>query len=64
MNEYKLVIVVETKEHSYIRMFVNNVLANPEGLIRLKHSELDQLFRDLFRGSRGKCIKYRCTQGR
>ncbi|MFZ5590429.1 MAG: hypothetical protein ACOY81_01270 [Bacillota bacterium] len=64
MNEYKLVIVVETKEHSYIRMFVNNVLVNPEGLIRLKHSELDQLFKDLFRGSRGKCIKCRCTQGR
>ncbi|MFZ5650782.1 MAG: hypothetical protein ACOY4I_08005 [Bacillota bacterium] len=60
MNEYKLVIVVETKDHAYIRMFVNNSLANPEGLIRLKHSELDTLFRDLFKASRGKCIKCRC----
>ncbi|OAT81252.1 hypothetical protein [Desulfotomaculum copahuensis] len=61
MNEYKLVVVVETKEHVYIRMFVNNVLANPEGLIRLKPDELDQLFRDLFKGSRGKCIKCYCV---
>lgn len=60
MNEYKLVIVVETKDHAYIRMFVNNSLANTEGLIRLKHSELDTLFRDLFKASRGKCIKCRC----
>lgn len=61
MNEYKLVIVVETKEHVYIRMFVNNSLVNPEGLIRLKHGELDQLFRDLFKASRGNCIKCRCV---
>lgn len=61
MNEYRLVIVVETKDHSYIRMFVNNTLINPEGLIRLKHSELDQLFKDLFRSSKGNCIKCRCT---
>jgi len=60
MNEYKLVIVVETKEHAYIRMFVNNSLSNPEGLIRLKHADLDNLFKDLFRASRGKCIKCRC----
>jgi hypothetical protein len=61
LNEYKLVIVVETKEHVYIRMFVNNSLVNPEGLIRLKHGELDQLFRDLFKASRGRCIKCRCV---
>jgi len=60
VNEYKIVVVVETQEHAYIRLFVNNVLANPEGLIRLKHAELDQLFKDLFRGSRGKCIKCHC----
>ncbi|MCL6612306.1 MAG: hypothetical protein K6T66_12265 [Peptococcaceae bacterium] len=61
MNEYKLVIVVETKDHAYIRMFVNNSLVNPEGLIRLKYSELDQLFRDLFKASKGNCIKCRCV---
>jgi len=61
MNEYRLVIVVETKEHAYIRMFINNALVNPEGLIRLKHSDLDQLFKDLFKASRGNCIKCRCT---
>ncbi len=61
MNEYKLVIVVETKEHVYIRMFVNNSLVNPEGLIRLKHAELDQLFRDLFKASKGNCIRCRCV---
>lgn len=61
MNEYRLVIVVETKDHAYIRMFVNNTLVNPEGLIRLKHSELDQLFKDLFKASRGNCIKCRCA---
>ncbi|KJR99349.1 MAG: hypothetical protein VR68_09560 [Peptococcaceae bacterium BRH_c4a] len=60
MNEYKLVIVVETKEHAYIRMFINNSLCNPEGLIRLKHADLDNLFKDLFKASRGKCIKCRC----
>lgn len=60
MNDYRLVIVVETREHVYIRLFVNNVLANPEGLIRLKHAEVDQLFRDLFKGSKGNCIKCRC----
>lgn len=64
MNEYRLVVVVETKEHAYIRMFVNNVLVNPEGLIRLKHAELDQLFKDLFRGSKGKCIKCHCPYPR
>lgn len=61
MNEYKLVTVVETREHVYIRIFVNDTLVNPEGLIRLKHAELDQLFRDLFKGSRGKCIRMRCV---
>lgn len=61
MNEYKLVIVVETKDHVYIRMFVNSSLANPEGLIRLKHNELDQLFRDLFKASKGNCIRCRCV---
>ncbi len=64
MNEYKLVVVVETKEHAYIRMFVNNILVNPEGLIRLKHEELDQLFKDLFKGSKGKCIKCHCLYAR
>jgi hypothetical protein len=53
--------VVETKEHVYIRMFINNSLANPEGLIRLTHTELDQLFKDLFKASKGKCIKCRCV---
>ncbi|WP_027365118.1 hypothetical protein [Desulfotruncus alcoholivorax] len=57
MNEYKLMTVIQTKEYVYIRIFVNETLVNPEGLIRLKHSELDQLFRDLFRGSKGKCIR-------
>ncbi|MCL5057621.1 MAG: hypothetical protein M1130_06420 [Actinobacteria bacterium] len=61
MNEYRLVVVVETKEHSYIRMFINGSLVNPEGLVRLKHGELDQLFKDLFKASRGNCIKCRCT---
>jgi len=61
LNQYKLVIVVETKEHVYIRIFVNDILINPEGLIRLKQSELDQLFRDLFKGSRGNCIRMRCV---
>ncbi|SFH17629.1 hypothetical protein SAMN05660649_04150 [Desulfotomaculum arcticum] len=57
MNEYKLITVVQTKEYVYIRIFVNETLVNPEGLIKLKHSELDQLFRDLFKGSKGKCIR-------
>lgn len=61
LNEYKLVVVVETKDHVYIRMFVNNSLVNPEGLIRLRHSEVDQLFRDLFKASKGNCIKCRCV---
>jgi len=59
LNQYKLVTVVETKEHVYIRIFVNDTLINPEGLIRLKQAELDQLFRDLFKGSRGNCIRIR-----
>ena len=59
VNEYKLVIVVETKDHAYIRLFINNALANPDGLIKLRHSELDQLFKDLFRSSKGNCIKCR-----
>nr|WP_152947380.1 hypothetical protein [Desulfofundulus thermobenzoicus] len=59
-----MVVVVETREHAYIRLFVNNVLANPEGLIRLTHAELDQLFRDLFKGSKGKCIKCHCIHSR
>ena len=61
MNEYRLGVVVETKDHVYIRMFINSSLVNPEGLIRLKHPELDQLFRDLFKASRGNCIKCRCV---
>ncbi len=64
MNQYKLVTVVETKEHVYIRIFVNDILINPEGLIRLKHAELDQLFRDLFKGSRGNCIRLRCAHSK
>ena len=59
MNEYKLVVVIETKDHAYIRLFINNALSNPEGLLRLKHCELDQLFKDLFRASKGNCIKCR-----
>lgn len=61
MNQYKLVIVVDTKDYVYIRMFINNSLINPEGLIRLKPPELDQLFKDLFKASKGNCIKCRCV---
>ena len=57
MNEYKLITVVQTKEYVYIRIFVNETLVNPAGLVKLKHNELDQLFRDLFKGSKGKCIR-------
>ncbi len=60
MNKYKLVTVVETQEHAYVRMFINDTLVNPEGLLRLKHAELDQLFKDLFKASKGHCIKCRC----
>lgn len=61
MNEYKLVTMVETKEYVYIRLFINGILVNPKGLIRLKHEELDRLFRDLFKGSRGRCVRLKCV---
>jgi hypothetical protein len=53
--------MVETKEYVYIRLFINGILVNPEGLIRLKHEELDRLFRDLFKGSRGRCVRLKCV---
>lgn len=59
MNKYKLINVMETKEYVYLKIFVNDNLINPEGLIRMKPQEYDQFFKDLFRGSRGNCIKCR-----
>ncbi|MCL6638141.1 MAG: hypothetical protein K6T80_00490 [Firmicutes bacterium] len=60
MNEYRLTIVKETSEHIFFNFFVNGSLSNLNGFVRLRKNDFDQLFKDLFKASRGNCIKAYC----
>ncbi len=56
-NEYLLSIVRITRYHVFFDFFVNGNQANTDGYICLPREEFNRLFRDLFRSSRGRCIK-------
>lgn len=61
MNRYTLTVVRETGGLVYFNMFVNATPVNPGGVLCLKQELFDQLFKDLFRGSKGNCIKAFCA---
>jgi len=56
-NEYLLTIIKITRHHIFFNMSVNGSLANTDGYICLPKADFDRLFRDLFRSSKGRCIK-------
>lgn len=56
-NEYLLSIVRITRHHVFFNLFVNGNLSNTDGYICLPTGDFDRLFRDLFRSSRGRCVK-------
>lgn len=57
LNQYELSIVKITKGHVFFNLIVNNYLANTDGYICLSKEDFEQLYRDLFRSSRGHCVK-------
>ncbi len=62
MNRYTLTVVKEAEDGVYFNLFVNGNLANLGGLLYLGREAFDQLFKDLFRGSKGNCIKAYCAR--
>jgi len=60
VNEYRLIIVRETPHHIYFNLFVNGSLSNIQGFLCLEKQSFDRLFKDLFRASKGKCIRAYC----
>jgi hypothetical protein len=64
MNRYTLTVVKEVDGSVYFNLFVNGSLANLGGLLYLSKEAFDQLFKDLFRGSKGNCIKAFCARSR
>jgi len=60
LNEYKLIITRETPTSIYFNFFTNNELINKNDSLCLKREEFDQFFKDLFKGSRGNCIRATC----
>lgn len=60
VNEYRMTIVKETPDHIFFNLFVNSSLSNLQGFICLSRTDFDQLFKDLFKSSRGNCIKAYC----
>lgn len=64
MNRYTLTVVKEADGNIYFNLFVNGSLVNPGGLLRLETEVFNQLFKDLFRGSKGNCIKAFCAKSR
>ncbi len=56
-NEYLLSIVQLTRHHVFFDFFVNGAQANTDGYMCLTIEEFDRLYRDLFRSSRGRCVK-------
>lgn len=56
-NEYRLSIVKVTRHHVFFDFYVNGTRANTDGYICLAQEDFDRLFRDLFRSSKGHCIK-------
>lgn len=60
LSEYRLTIVRETPDHIFFNFFVNGSLGNTDGFICLNKVDFDQLFKDLFKSSKGNCIKAYC----
>ena len=57
MNRYQLIIIKKSRFHIFFNFFVNDSLANTEGYICLETEDFDQFYKDLFKSSRGQCIK-------
>ncbi|MBE0465679.1 MAG: hypothetical protein IBX71_00425 [Candidatus Desulforudis sp.] len=64
MNRYTLTIVKEANDGVHFNLFVNGGLTNLGGLLYLRKEAFDQLFKDLFRASKGNCIKAFCARHR
>lgn len=60
MNQYMLTVVREEDDFVFFNMFVNGNLVNLGGFLCMNHELFDLLFKDLFRSSRGNCIKAFC----
>ncbi len=60
MNEYRLTIVKETQHHVFFNFFVNGCLSNLDGFICMGKENFDRLYKDLFKASKGNCIKAFC----
>jgi len=56
-NEYRLSMVKVTKHHIFFNFYVNGSLANTDGYLCLPVEDFHRLFQDLFRSSRGRCVK-------
>ena len=57
INQYELSIVKITKGHVFFNLIVNGYLANTDGYICISKEDFEQLYRDLFRSSKGRCAK-------
>lgn len=57
MNQYRLSIVRVTRRHTFFHLFVNGALTNTDGYICMENGEFDRFFKDLFKSSRGNCVK-------
>ena len=64
MNRYTLTVVKEVEDGFYFNLFVNGNLVNLGGPLYLGREAFDHLFKDLFRGSKGNCIKAFCARSR
>ena len=60
MNKYRLVIVKQTRHHVFFNLLVNDGISNTNGHNCLPLEEFNRLYRDLFRASRGNCVKEFC----
>lgn len=57
MNRYQISIVRKTRFHIFFNLYVNGVQANTEGYLCLETKDFERFFKDLFKSSRGNCIK-------
>lgn len=60
MNQYRITIVKETPNHIFFNLFVNSSLTNLQGQLCLSRDDFDRFFKDLFKSSKGNCIKSYC----
>lgn len=57
MNRYYISIVRKTRHHIFFNFFVNGALSNTDGYICMETRDFDRFYKDLFKSSRGNCVK-------